>query len=71
MALPDLKTAAASWILAGGPHHTSFSPALTAEHIEDFAEIAGIELLTIDADTTLSGFKKEMRANEAYYRGVW
>ncbi len=66
---PDLATAAAAWILAGGPHHTSFSPALTAEHMEDFAEMAGIELLVIDADTTLRGFKKELRHNDAYFGG--
>jgi L-arabinose isomerase len=64
---PDLKTAAATWILAGAPHHTSFSPALTREHLEDFAEIAGIELLVIDAQTTVSGFRRELRWNDAYY----
>ena len=48
---PDLKTAAAAWILAGGAHHTGFSQAVTAEHLEDFAEIAGVEFLLIDRDT--------------------
>ncbi len=38
---PDLKTAAAAWILAGGAHHTGFSRALTVEHLEDYAEMAG------------------------------
>jgi len=69
-ARPDLKTAAATWILAGGPHHTSLSPALTREHLEDFADIAGIELLVIDNDTTVTDFKQEMRANEAYFRNA-
>jgi L-arabinose isomerase len=64
---PDLKTAAAAWILAGGAHHTSFSQTVTAEYLEDFAEMAGIEFLLIDRDTTLSQFKKELRWNEAYY----
>ena len=31
------------------PHHTSFSQALTPEHLEDFAEMAGIELVAIGA----------------------
>jgi L-arabinose isomerase len=66
---PELKVAAAAWILAGGPHHTSFSPALTTEHLEDFAEMAGVELLVIDSATTTRGFKKELRSNEAYFRG--
>jgi L-arabinose isomerase len=64
---PDLKTAAAAWILAGGAHHTGFSQALTAAHIEDFAEIAGIELLTIGDATSLTEFKKELRWNACYY----
>lgn len=65
--LPNLKTAAAAWILGGGAHHTGFSMALTAEHIEDFAEMADIEYLMIDKDTTISDFKKEIRTNEIYY----
>jgi L-arabinose isomerase len=43
---PSLKVAAEAWLLAGGPHHTSFSTALRREHLEDFAEMAGIELVT-------------------------
>jgi L-arabinose isomerase len=35
---------------------------------EDFAEIARTELLTIDADTTLKQFKKELNWNSAYYK---
>lgn len=64
---PNLEVGAAAWILAGGTHHTSFSYALTMEYMEDFADIAGIELVTIDNDTTISGFKKELRFNEVYY----
>ena len=64
---PDLKTSAAAWILAGGAHHTGFSQGLTVEHIEDFAEMAGMEFLLINNDTTLSDFKKEIRWNEMYY----
>jgi len=65
---PDLKTAATSWILAGGSHHTSFSLALTSQHLEDFCEIAGIEFLLIDNSTTLRSFKNELRWNDASYR---
>ena len=45
---PDLKMAAAAWIHAGGAHHTAFTQALTPEHLEDFAEMAGIEFVLID-----------------------
>ena len=64
---PNLPTAAAAWILAGGAHHTGFSQALTAEHIEDFANMADIEFLLIDDETKLSTFRKELRWNEIYY----
>jgi len=64
---PDLGTAAAAWILAGGAHHTSFSQAVSAEHMEDFADMAGLEILRIDQDSRLPEFKKELRWNEVYY----
>jgi len=65
---PNLKVGAAAWILAGGAHHTGFSMALTSEHLEDFAEMAGIECIMIDEDTTLRGLKNELRWNAAAYR---
>jgi L-arabinose isomerase len=64
---PDFKTACAAWIYAGGAHHTAYSYAVTAEHLEDFAEIAGVELMVIDADTRLREFKNELRQNDLYY----
>jgi L-arabinose isomerase len=64
---PDMKTAAAAWIYAGGAHHTGFSLVLTAEHIEDFAAMAGMEYLLIDSETKLADFKKELRWNDMYY----
>jgi L-arabinose isomerase len=65
---PNFKTAAHAWILAGGAHHTGFSGALTSEHLEDFAAIAGIEFLLIDRTTTLREFQNELRWNDAAYR---
>jgi L-arabinose isomerase len=65
---PDLKTAAKSWILAGGAHHTAFSQALTVEHLENFASMAGIEFLVIDSETRVRDFEKELRWNDLYYR---
>ena len=64
---PDLPAAAAAWILAGGAHHTGFSQAVTSEHLEDFAEMAGLEYLLIDGDMKIADFKKELRWNEMYY----
>lgn len=65
---PNLEIAACAWIHAGGAHHTGFSMALTSEYLEDFAEMAGIECLIIDKNTTISDFKKELRWNEVFYK---
>jgi L-arabinose isomerase len=70
---PDLATAAAAWIYAGGAHHTGFSQGLTTEMLEDFAGMAGIEIVIIDSKTCLREFRKELRCNEVYYalnRGI-
>lgn len=64
---PDLETAATAWIHAGGAHHTGFSLALSVEHLEDFAGMAGVELLVIDDGTNLRAFRNELRWNEAAY----
>jgi L-arabinose isomerase len=65
---PSLPVGAAAWILAGGAHHTGFSQCLTVEHMEDFAEMAGIEFLLINNDTRISNFKNELRWNDLYYQ---
>ena len=64
---PNLKVAAAAWILAGGAHHAGFSQAVTVEQLEDFAEMAGVEFLLINDKTDLREFKKELHWNEMYY----
>lgn len=64
---PSFEVGAAAWILAGGTHHTSFSYDLTTEYLEDYADMAGIEMVVIDANTTIPQFKKELRLNEIYY----
>lgn len=65
---PDLPTAATGWILAGGAHHTCYSQNVSVEQMEDFAEIAGIECLVIDRNTSISRLKQDLRNNEVYYR---
>lgn len=64
---PDLQTSAQAWILAGGAHHTGFSKSLTAEYLEDFAEMTDMEFLLINDSTKVSEFKKELTWNEIYY----
>ncbi len=64
---PDFKTACAAWIHSGGAHHSAFSYAATAEHLQDFADIAGVELVRIDEETQLRPFLQDLRNNEVYY----
>ena len=65
--MPDLKTGAAAWILAGGAHHTGFSNAVNAEYMEDLAGMMGIEYLLIGEKCDLNEFRNELKWNELYY----
>ncbi len=65
---PDMTTGCAAWILAGGAHHTCYSQNLTSEHLEDFANMAGIEFVHIGKNTDLRQLRNELRWNEVYYR---
>jgi L-arabinose isomerase len=64
---PSLSVSAAAWILAGGAHHTVYSQALTTENIADFADIAGVELVVIDSNTSIREFKNELRYGAVYH----
>jgi len=65
--MPDLKTGAAAWILAGGAHHTGFSTAINKEYLEDFAGMLGIEYVLIGEKCDLESFRKELKWNEVYH----
>ena len=65
---PDMKTGCSAWIQAGGAHHTGYSQNLTAEHMRDFADMAGIEFALIGKKTDLYQFRNELRWSEAYYK---
>jgi L-arabinose isomerase len=65
---PDMHTGCAAWLYAGGAHHTCYSQNLSSEHLEDFAEMAGIEYVRITKGTDLYEFKNMLRWNEMYYR---
>ena len=65
---PDMQTGCAAWIYAGGAHHTCYSQNLTAQHLEDFANIAGIEFVLIGKNTNLYQLKNELRWNETFYK---
>ncbi len=65
---PDLYTGAEAWILAGGAHHTAFSYDLTSDQMVDWAEMMGIEAVVIDENTTIPGFKRDLKLGEIFYR---
>lgn len=65
---PSLRDSAEAWILAGGAHHTCFSYAVTAEQLADWAEMAGIECVVINKDTSPLKFRNELRWNEIAWR---
>jgi L-arabinose isomerase len=64
---PNLKVGATAWIYAGGAHHTGFSQALATEHLQDYADMAGIEFIRIDADTRIPEFRNQLRWNDSHY----
>ncbi len=64
---PNFEAACACWIYAGGAHHTGFSQAVSTEMMEDFATIAGLELLVIDSATHVRQFRRELEWNEVAY----
>ncbi|WP_374975607.1 L-arabinose isomerase [Microbacterium trichothecenolyticum] len=65
---PDFATSAACWLAAGAAHHTVMTTAVGIDVFRDFADIAATELVVIDDDTTVRGFQRELRWNQAYYR---
>lgn len=58
--LPNLRDGVESWILAGGAHHTGFSYNVTADQMEQFAEMAGIESVLIGRDTNPAALRREL-----------
>ena len=65
---PDFRTSTEARPTAGGPHHTVPSTALRTEHPDDLAETTGTELVPIDADTTISSLRQELRWDQACHR---
>jgi L-arabinose isomerase len=65
---PSLPVSAECWINAGGSHHTVLTTAVLHETLDDFARIAGVELLSIDSETTSRSFERELKWNSAYFK---
>ena len=65
---PNMQTACAAWIYGGGAHHTGYSQNLSAENLEDFAGMAGVEFVCITKDSNLYNLKNELRWNDLFYQ---
>ena len=65
---PSLAVSAESWMLAGGSHHTVLTTSVSLETLDDFARMANVEHVVIDADTTPRSFRKELQYSAAYHR---
>ncbi len=66
--LPDMNTGCSGWILAGGAHHTVYSQNLGLEVLQDFAGMAGVEMVTIGEHTNLVDLKNQLRWNESAFK---
>jgi L-arabinose isomerase len=64
---PDFRTSTSAWLYAGGAHHAACSQAVGLEHLEDFAAIAGIELVRIERSTDLVRLRQDLRLADAAY----
>ncbi len=67
-AMPDLRTGAECWILAGGAHHTVLTYDATPEMLRDFARMMEIEFVHITKDTTPERLEQELFLNDLAWK---
>ncbi len=67
-AMPDLRTGAKLWLIAGGAHHTVLSYSASAQMLEDWAEMMGIEFVHISKDTTVEDFKQQLLLSDIAWK---
>lgn len=67
-AMPDLRTGAECWILAGGAHHTVLTYDATPEMLKDFARMMEIEFVHITKDTTPDALEHELFLNDLAWK---
>ena len=67
-AMPDLRTGAECWILAGGAHHTVLTYDATPEMLKDWARIMDIEFVHITKETTPASLEQELFLNDLAWK---
>jgi L-arabinose isomerase len=65
---PDFKRGCRGWIEAGGAHHAAFCQAVTASEWEDFAKMAGLEVIRLGADLDMHALQNELRWNDVAFQ---
>ncbi len=65
---PDFKRGCQGWIEAGGAHHAAFCQAVTAGEWEDFAGMAGLEVVRLGADLDLHTLRNELSWNDVAFK---
>jgi L-arabinose isomerase len=65
---PDFKRGCQAWIEAGGAHHAAFCQAVTAGEWQDFAGMAGLEVIRLGSDLDLRALRNELRWNDIAFR---
>lgn len=66
--MPDLRTGAQCWIIAGGAHHTTLSYDVTADQLRDFARIMDIEFVHITKDTVPEELEEKLLLMDSVWR---
>lgn len=66
--MPDLKTGAECWIMAGGAHHTTLSYDVTAEQLRDFARMMDIEFVHIAENTVPEEFEQNLLLSDLVWK---
>jgi L-arabinose isomerase len=65
---PDLLTGVKCWILAGGAHHSVLTTQVTAQMMEDWCEIMGVEFVHISKETTFESLKQQLFLNDLAWK---
>jgi L-arabinose isomerase len=65
---PDFTTGLEGWLWAGGAHHTGYSTQITAEHLQVYADLVGLEFVRIGKGTTLEQVRTELAVQELLAR---
>ena len=65
---PDFKRGCQGWIEAGGAHHAAFCQAVTTDEWEDFAGMAGLEVIRLGANLDLHALRNELHWNDVAFK---